>query len=383
MVKRQKDGRYKIIVHVWKAGKIEHTVPCPKINCPVCLRLQGNQVDREFAKEIECEFENQLKTKRKEKSSLTSIKYIRDALDRYKSKHEFPGGASSTLDRLIRDLGDKSITQSYSSLSLFVESQKAIGELANSSINRHIQMLKAAVNDCFKTRFDNGDMRLIPENYLSSFPLLEEQNINYLILSNDQMDRFWKALDPRLKPFVYFAWRVPVREGEAFNLTREHIDPFNRVLKLPYEYTKQGDIRQIKIVDEFWPYVKSVLASPAQYLFNRGEQEGYAPLGYADRSANGKIVFSLRSAWKAACESVPISGYNLHKCRQQAVMHLCAQGWSEDDIRVYGGWAPKGSARDAFYHYYNREMALWIRQGQHNIDLSWHEKYAEEFQKVA
>lgn len=381
MVDRQKDGRYHVLVRVWPNYKQEHTIPCRKLECPVCSRLQGMKVDRGFAEKIEREFEDALKAERKSKGSLTSsgIRYIKDALTRYREKRDNDlGKQESTYKRLLDNLGDHRLDSSWTATDEFVNSYK--DEFKPASINRHIAMLKAAIHECYETRVAGGT-RLIADNYLSSFPLLEEQNIEYLILSKEQQDKFWATLDPRLKPFTYFAWRCPIREGEAFNLTREHVRPFEKIIKLPYEYTKQGDLRTIPIIDELMPYTMEWYQSPATYYFNRGPEQGYAPLGYLSK---GKVEFSLKKAWAKACAAAGELRYNMHKCRQQAVMSLWQQGWTQEEIRLFGGWSMATSrGKDAFYSYFNKDQALSIRKGHLSLDLTWQKRYAEDLRKAA
>jgi integrase len=383
MVERQKDGRYQVFVSVHKAGQMQHTIPCQRLRCPVCSRVRGT-VDREFAQEIEAEFYSTLRDKRKASSqrSLKSrqVQNIGQALQEYKTKRgNIPVKQQSTFNRLYDELGRIPVESSWTAADGLVARYR--DEFRPASVNRHVTMLKAAIRLCYETRLDGG-VRLIPDNYLSSYKLLDEKNIEYLILSGEQMRRFWDALDHRLKPFFYFGARVPIREGEAFNLTREHVDPFKRIIRLPYEYTKQGEPRTIPILEELMPYTMEFWSSPATHYFNRGEREGYAPLGYLSEES-GKIEFTLRTPWEAAAKAAGAPRFNKHKLRQQAVMGLWADGWTEEEIRIYGGWSLGRSDRDAFYHYFDRETALHIRKGQRKLDLSWHKTFAEELRRAA
>jgi integrase len=351
MITRISENRFRVQVCVWKAGRKEKT-------------LNGT---REEAKVIEREFSDQLWAIRKKKNRPGSlIKYISEALDHYSKKRDgVPLQQSSTWKRLFTEIGHKPIDQCYSALTLFVEHHRRDGALAASSINRHIAMLKARVLD--------GHQRLLPENYLSSFPTLEENNKSYLVLNGGQIRQFWNALGDSIKPFFYFSCRVPIREGEAINIRREHINLFQNSITLPYGYTKNGIMRQIKIMPEMQQYVRDFVASPAEYLFNRGAPD-YLPLGYVK---NGKVQFSLKKSWKRAAIVAGAPKFNLHKTRQQAVMTLWAQGWPEGDIMLYGGWREKA----AFDYYFNSEMALWIRQGQHTLDTTWIDDFAGFFVK--
>lgn len=376
MVKVYRDGKGKLYVRAKLSGfgESQHTFPCRKAHeCEFCRGLPATN-ERAYAKEVGERLLAALRARRKvlpqDRSLTGTVKTVGEALARYRARRlrgrETLVKQEPTYKRLVDVFGGLQLEGAWLAARSFVDRYQDTGELRPASINRHLEMLKAAIRELYETRTESG-ARLIPDNYLSAFPLLDEQNIKYLILDETQMGKFWEALDPRLRPFCYFAWRVPIREGEAFNIRREHINQFSGLIQLPYGFTKNQEQRQIKILPEMEEYTRRFLASPADWYFNRGEAEGWAPMGYKDPQQGGRIIFSLDAHWKRAAAAAGAPAYNLHKTRQQAVMSLWADGWSEDEIMLFGGW----KSRESFYHYFNREMALWIRQGQHAIDTSW------------
>jgi integrase len=363
MIKSNGDGTFKIFVAKRIGQKVLHRKKKAFI---------GN---REEAKTEERRLEEELESLKKESSSLTSIKYIRDALAFYKNrKGEIPVKDQSTFNRLLNDLGHKEINLSWHALDTFVKHHQDDKALSPATINRHIQMLKAAVHSCRKNKSGDDGKGLIPENYLEDFPLLPENNVEYLVLWNEELDTFWGALDDRLKAFVYFSWCVPVREGEALNIRRSQVDIFSKSISFDYGFQKNGDQRKVAIPEGLTPYVLKFISSPAEYLFNRGEAAGYEPLGYLDQST-GKISFTLRSAWDGACKAVEKPGYNRHKMRQQAVMTLWSEGWSKEEIMLFGGW----KSEEAFDHYFDKETAFRIRKGGLRLDTTWKSRLSNWF----
>ena len=121
------------------------------------------------------------------------------------------------------------------------------------------------------------------------------------------------------------------------------------------------------------------MESGADYLFNKGAENDYLPLGtWCDKK--GGIVWSGRAAHDAACKIAGISGYNRHKTRQEAILSLYSEIRDLDRIRYIGGWM----SRTAFERYYDKGLIEQIEQGLFNFDISWHSEYsAELLRKVA
>ena len=362
-VKCLPDGRWRVVVRL-KNKKLQETI-------------SGTEYD---AQQKEIDFKREIRNSDTTGSGSGSVKLktCGDVL-RYYDKTRTWG--NDVFNRLLSHFDYSSINYAW------VKMQDLVKKMQNGksdvtgkpfsagTINRHINMAKGAFSAAHNTRVGAGK-RLLQDNCLSGFPTLEENNKSFLVLNSDQRSEFWNALDPRLKQFYYFACRVPLRESEAFNIRREHINPFTWLIELPSP--KNGIRRTLFIWEEFRPYVKEFLSSPAEYLFNRGPDESYLPLGYLSA---GKIVFSLRKAWYHACDVLEGVGrkYNLHKTRQDAVMGLYAAGWSVDSIMIIGGW----ESREAFSHYFDRTIASLIDQKVYTVDLSWQKKLAEELTRKA
>lgn len=377
------------------AGEMQHTFPCRSAwQCPICSNMPQTNI-RRYAEEIGRKFETELYEKRQcsrvKSSSLKSrITLIKHVLERYKEgkRNGGLGNEKATYERLYDDLGRYHIDSAWSELSDFVaKMQKSVSPSTKKpfrpkSINLHISMLKGAVTYCYDQR-DEHNRHLLPENYLAKFPMLKVENIEYYILSNDQVPVFWNNITDRIRPYVLFSWLVPIREGEAINLKREHVDIWNHKISLPWEMTKEKKIREIMIPIEMEDYFRRFIASPAEFVFNRGPDESYLPLGYPDKSKGGRISWTMDLEWWRGVEAATNERkYNVHKMRQQAVMNLVQLGKSKDYIRQYGGWTLNPRS-DAFMHYFNENMAMAIMEGRISLDLSHIKTFAEQLRRAA
>lgn len=317
-----------------------------------------------------------------EDGSLT-INTLGDALKFWRESPNKKTGLKKKLtnqetryNRLIDEVGHAPIEESYKYLHYFRE--KYEGEFSNGYLNRHFSIAKAAVNHAYNFRQGIDFKRTIPENYLSGFSLLREDNIRYRILSPDERDRLWDNLPDYLKPIYYFACRIPMRLFELGNLKREDINPFTKIITVKCGTTKNGLGRSIVIMPEFMDYVMDFYNSPAEYLFNRGPELDYAPLGYYNKERGG-IVFNCKKAWLKALKNADIKDYNFHKSRQEAVLNLCQEGYEEGEIMQMGGWKD----HKAFDRYFNRDLALLIRRGRYNMQLRWYNDYAKDIIRKA
>jgi integrase len=282
-------------------------------------------------------------------------------------------------NRLLKHMDNVPLYGAWGALISFVELMRkqvhAQGKsFSPATINRHITIAKAAMNYCYEKRCGSNWQRLIPENYLSGFKVLKENNINYRTLSIEDRAKFWDALPYYLKPLYYFACRIPARVNELVNLTQENVNRFSGFITLPDGSTKNGMGRQLKIPEEFRDYVDEFILSGSKYLFHKDGQ----PLGYW-YYASEKIKFNYRKSWSSACKAAGIEGYNFHKTRQEAVLHLYQEGWGIEEIMILGGW----QSREAFDRYFPRDVALMVKNGTHQIDLEWYGEFAKVWKKAA
>ena len=254
-------------------------------------------------------------------------------------------------------------------------------DLEPSTVNRHIAIAKSAIEIAYKYRVGTGAVRkrLIPENYLEEFPLYKENNIKFRILTDEERLILWNRLGKTYLPLqklYYHALTVPIRMSELVNIRRKHCNAISGCIVIPN--TKAGPSRTIKVPEgllqdiRHWP-------EGVEYLHH--DLKGQ-PLGYWD-AKEGRIAFNrykyLRAALKGEEDEISIEGYNFHKTRQEAAMLAYQDGKPEDEIMLTGGW----HTREAFYRYFNRELALQIRTKTFEIGTTWREQFPSDLKKVA
>ncbi len=201
-----------------------------------------------------------------------------------------------------------------------------------------------------------------------------ENSICYRNLSTDERNKLWQNLIWQLKPLYYFANCMPVRVSELVCITRERIHLDTRSIDLPMGTVKNGRVRVLIIPEEFVPYVRWMLSTPAKYLFNRGVEHDYAPIGFGVFPKDTITVrkFEEQSAFRKAMKLSGLTDYNFHKTRQEAILNLAQEGWELEAIRLVGGW----ETLEAFERYLNKDLYLHIKQGTYKVDLTWKTRFA-------
>lgn len=312
-----------------------------------------------------------------------------DALTIYRDRPKRSGerrkmiGSQSRFDWLMDNFGKVPIREINGALWRFrTKAEAGKLEWSTATVNRILAMAKAATSAAYNARDSFGE-RMLDTNLLEGFPLLPEHNIRYRILDNEERRRFWKHCPPEYRPLWYYASRTPARVSELINLTRADVNHLGGMFAhLSGERTKGRFSRNLVLWPEFQDYVKSYLDSPAEYFFNSGPPN-YAPLGFWSKERGKRM---LHSGWvHEVCEAAGIEGYNFHKTRQEAAMHLYQEGWSRQEIMLVGGWKSEA----AFDRYFNPELAALIDKGIAQLDTGWYKSFAEELrgfwslQKVA
>jgi integrase len=236
--------------------------------------------------------------------------------------------------------------------------------LRPATINRHIAMLKAAIHKAYDHRLGVDWHRMIPENYLSGFPTLPENNIKHRILTPEEREKLFRELPDYLQPLFYHATYYPCRKEEVLNIKKTDVDLFRKKIWIPEENSKTGKGRFIPIPPEIVPWIMSTMALPCEYLHAREVRPGV-----------WERINSFRTAYENACERAGITGYNWHKTRQQAAMELMYDGWDSLQVMKVGGW----KSMAAFTRYVDVDyIMLDIKQGLFKPDLSWRQKHAPE-----
>jgi len=366
-VYRLPDGRIWIRALVWPNRRRQGTLPA---DTPESVAVATRE-----------RWEHELRAMAGTAGSLT-VRTIGEALRLYRHTPNKRGqqrrvnNEKARYNRLMEELGRAPIHEAYGALSGFIHHHRH--DFAPATLNRHVTILKAAVSAAYNHRSGIGFSRAIPQNYLAGFPMQHEDSVHLRVLSPEERDKLWEVLPSSLRPLYYFACRIPVRLFEAVNLTRDQVNVFSGLITLPASTSKTQLGRTLVVMEEFKAYVEAFHSSPAKYLFNRGKKHGYAPLGYYSDKRGG-IVFNRRKEWYAALEKASITDYNFHRSRQEAVLNLYQEGWSEPEIMHLGGW----KSLDAFERYFNRDVALMIKQKRYDMRLDWQQRYARNLAREA
>ena len=189
---------------------------------------------------------------------------------------------------------------------------------ANSTINRHIEMLSKMFNLCI----DNG---VITFNPCRSVKQLREENFKIRFLTIEEEKELFKAIEAthtdaagnitypyiHLKPLVVCALQTGMRRGEIFSLKWSQIDfnnGFIEVLK-----TKSGKARKIPISPRLDLLLKEILAtSNSEYVFIN--------------SATNKPYVDIKNAFSTVLEKANIKNFRFHDLRHTAATRMTEMG---------------------------------------------------------
>jgi hypothetical protein len=288
-------------------------------------------------------------------------------------------GAQGRYQLVLDRLGGHELHELYGALMRFIDELKGKG-LKPATINRHIAIAKAAVHSAYEHRVGQDWHRLIPENYLSGFPTLPENNIRHCILSPEQRSALYDELVDYLRPLFFHASYYPCRKEEITMTRKSDVNMLKMKIWLPAERSKTGRPRWIPIPMESREFVISSMDNSSEYLYSfRSPLTGrWAPITDFDKAWNGACRRAAENLAKMDKEFP--DGYNWHKTRQQSAMELMYDGWDTLQVMHVGGW----KSLTAFRRYVDvDEIMLDIKQGMYTPDLSWRQKHAPQSAKKA
>lgn len=185
---------------------------------------------------------------------------------------------------------------------------------ANSTINRHIEMLSKMFNLCI----DNG---LIDNNPCRSVKQLREENFKIRFLTIEEEKELFKVIESsadngtqpylHLKPLVICALQTGMRRAEIFNLKWSQIDfkkGFIEVLK-----TKSGKARKIPISTRLDTILRDLFAvSNSEYVFIN--------------PATNKPYVDIKKAFSSALEKAGINNFRFHDLRHTVATRMVESG---------------------------------------------------------
>lgn len=178
---------------------------------------------------------------------------------------------------------------------------------ANSTINRHIEMLSKMFNLCI----DNG---LIDSNPCRSIKQLREENfkIRFLTIMEERaLFDVLKADYPYLVPIVICALQTGMRRAEIFNLQWSQVDLKNGFIELLK--TKSGKARKIPISAKLDKVLKELfIKKESEYVFIN--------------PATNKPYVDIKKAFSNALEKANISNFRFHDLRHTVATRMVESG---------------------------------------------------------
>ena len=185
---------------------------------------------------------------------------------------------------------------------------------ANSTINRHIEMLSKMFNLCI----DNG---YIDNNPCRSVVQLREENFKIRFLTIDEEKALFKAIEELntngnndynyLKNIIICALQTGMRKSEILGLKWSQIDfknDFIEVLK-----TKSGKARKIPISDRLNKALKeNLLTSKSEYVFTNPE--------------TNKPYIDIKKAFSTVLKKANIKKFRFHDLRHTVATRMVESG---------------------------------------------------------
>ncbi len=277
------------------------------------------------------------------------MRTIGDCLELFK-KEKGSQSSDGRYNWLLKNIGSVPVHDAYGKMMATIDYLKA-EKKAPATINRYIALVKAAINHSYEKRTGKEWRRLIPENYMSRFPMLQENNIKYLILN-------------------------PIERDVLYNELAD-VDLNIRKIWVPQDRSKNGEGRHIPIPPLMLDWYKAKRGLPTSSVFLKPDGR---PYGEFRTDWNNALKAASKRLTADGHDGSRILGYNWHKTRQQAAMELMYDGWDSLQVMHVGGWR----TMKAFTRYVQVDhIMLDIKQGLFKPDLSWREKHAEQLLRRA
>lgn len=180
-------------------------------------------------------------------------------------------------------------------------------ERANSTINRHIEMLSKMFNLCI----DNG---LLEINPCKSTHQLREENFKIRFLTKEEEKRMFDVINAEyssLKPIIVCALQTGMRKSEIFNLKWNQIDfkkGFIEILK-----SKSGKARKIPISKRLDEELRKLLILKSnEYVFINPQTQ--------------KPYVDIKKSFSSILEKAEIEKFRFHDLRHTVATRMVENG---------------------------------------------------------
>ena len=266
-----------------------------------------------------------------------------DILELYREKSPpFSVQRNSMFGQIKRDLGGIGMTEFPDRLEAFLKIQrvtptKKTGKpLLNSSINRQMQMIMAALNLAVK-------IEVLEKNPLlrARFPKFKEVARDR-VLTLEEIQKLFSVLAvecPHLKQIVTFALQVPCRKSELVYMRREDLDMLSDPpsIRVRNGTTKTDEGLWKPVPPDMLDYFRSI-PPECPYLFYRLVKGQYRPLG------------DFKTAWGRCKRLAGITDFHFHDTRHISATDMVDRGTPERAVMQVAGWKT-----DMLRDYYHRD----------------------------
>lgn len=225
----------KVDVAIWKISRRRYWVNVSWNGYKLASVVEGTLADAQTKRsQLRIQLKKNLKTatleNQKSSSSSLTVEKFKDVLNSYKNAKEFQGvsledtSRMGVFNRLKEELGDVYLSVLWERLAGFVahyetNSYVPAGKknaiiMATGTLNRHVEMAKAAIRTCYVRSLNRHGKKLISENFLDGFIEKNENNLFHCYLSNSQKQSLVKGMPTYLWPLILFIMCRPVRIEE-------------------------------------------------------------------------------------------------------------------------------------------------------------------------
>ncbi len=153
----------------------------------------------------------------------------------------------------------------------------------------------------------------LDQNPVSLVKFQKENNVRDRVLDPDEFARLQQHSPPHLQAINLCAYQTGMRLGEILHLTWDRIDFKSGFIQLRAEDTKTDEARIIPLTPELASLLKNLYK--VRYL---GEDHVFL--------LKGRLVRSIKPAFKAACRRGKIEGFRFHDFRHTAVTNMRRAG---------------------------------------------------------
>lgn len=228
----------------------------------------------------------------------------------------------------------------YRALLKLSRSRKTGERLTGAALNRARTLINAVLNLAKATG-------KIERNPLTSelWPKVKEKP-RERFLSPMEAQRLLNVIEveaPHLSAITRFALQVPCRKGELVKMTRDDLDLFGNVIRVPDENAKDGMGSWKPIPPDMVAYFRS-LPPETPFLFFRMTKRGPVALG------------DFKRAWARVKRLAGVRDFHFHDTRHISATDMIDAGTPERAVAKVAGWADLKMIRR--YHNPHRALSL-------------------------